>query len=354
MSSAVAVESSEWRRSEVVNVSITGRGGPLRLHAVRQLLHGRGTSLILLSYVRPANALDSTIPFLQLSGTPTGALDEVPRWGSVVLIDVSIARSVLSEADVRHLVDRVDAMWRCAGDITSDGEPAALRRVNVDDTCHVREVVTAGRRETMFFHFSTAFLAGPRRASIAFEEELDSSAGFENAYEQSKFEAEAPVPEWSACGVRHAMVLRPSIPITDRPSHPSVPVHSSGFQNRWKEHLNFMPFEASAEVMVRLSRRSPASGMGTCRVVHDHGVSIPALLLHVAAVRPALVPPSPGESTVLDQRTICLFHGFAPYLYHKRRFDDTPTRPPLGDVPRDITVVDPNFTLSGVEAPVRC
>lgn len=72
---------------------------------------------------------------------------------------------------------------------------------------------------------STAFVAGARRTGVAYEDELDDGAGFENAYEQSKYEAELLVHAWSREHGRPALVLRPSILVTDVPSHPELPSH---------------------------------------------------------------------------------------------------------------------------------
>ncbi|WP_228122950.1 SDR family oxidoreductase [Saccharothrix syringae] len=372
------------KRVDVVSVAITGGTGFLGLHVVRELLRDRNTPLILLSNAGSPDALGRLISFLELCGTPAGVRDEVPARVTVVEVDVSVSRLGLSDADFRRLADQVDAVWHCAGDITLDGEPAALRRVNVDGTRHVLELVSAGRREPVLFHVSTAFVAGARRDRTAFEDELDPAGGFENAYERSKYEAEVLVREWSARSARPAVVFRPSILITDRPPHPALPAHPLEFLNRWlrarrgllgrggpraggelpevripgraEGHLNFMPVEASAEVMVRLSRRPPASGVDTYHVVHHHDVPIPVLLevlQHLVAVRLTLVPASSGEPAASEQRVVRLFPGFAPYLHHKRRFDDTRTRTALGDLPHGVTV-DLAYMLSGLQVTVRC
>lgn len=118
-------------------------------------------------------------------------------------------------------------------------------------------------------------------------------------------------------------------------------------------HLNLMPVEHAARVMVQLanvkSSVKPSGRVDTYHVVHDHDVpttTITALMerlvpVKVELVEKRLLDPSPLEA-MAD-----LYPGFTPYLSHRRRFDDTRVRTVLGPALSGIRV-NLDYLLAGV------
>ena len=94
---------------------------------------------------------------------------------------------------VRHAVCRnITGVVHLAADTTFSRPLAQARAVNTEGTRRLLELVADCSRSVRFAFVSTAFVAGKRVGPIG-EEESEHTAGWANAYEQSKYEAEALV-----------------------------------------------------------------------------------------------------------------------------------------------------------------
>lgn len=365
-----------------MNIAITGGTGFLGLHLVRELLRDKRLTIILLAHAGSGDAMSRVLAFLELAGAPRPAIADARRRMAVVGVDVSAPRLGLAGPDFLRLAGRLDVIWHSAGNVRLNDSLTALRAVNVTGTRHVLDLAGAGPGRPLLVHVSTAFVAGSRRQGTAYEDELDHGDGFENPYEQSKYEAEVLVREWSARHDRPAVVLRPGILVTSRPPHPALPAHPLEFVNRSfaparrllglagpraahempevrivgsaDGHLNFMPVETAAAAMVRLSGRPPSGGVSTYHVVHGHDVPVPVVvevMRHLAPVRLKLVADPPADLTLLE-RHARLHRSIAPILLHRRRFDDTRARTVLGERIQEINV-NLEYLLSGLLLPPK-
>ncbi|WP_052230342.1 SDR family oxidoreductase [Streptomyces sp. CT34] len=362
-----------------MHVALTGATGFLGLRLVRELLE-RHDSLTLLAHAGSGGALRRITRFFELTGAPAALITELPKRLRVVETDLSRPRIGLSSADFQRLADELDVIWHSAGNINLDDDLVKLRRVNVEGTRNVLALAAAGGRKPMVHHISTAFVAGARRDGVAYEDELDDALGFENAYERSKYEAEIMVREWSRTHGRPVVVLRPSILVSDLPPHPELPEHPLQFVDQIFRtvlcrldmagvgiaeghrpvmrmtgsphgHLNLLPVDHAASVMVRLASRQPSGCVDTYHVVHDHDVPVPvivALLERLAPMRLELVEHRPYDLTPLEAAAD-LYPGFTPYLSHRRRFDDTRVRTLLGASLSGVHV-DLDYLIAGVAA----
>jgi long-chain acyl-CoA synthetase len=82
-----------------------------------------------------------------------------------------------------------------AAELKLDGKLEELRRINVEGTARLLELVRAAHADhglERYAHVSTAYVAGCRTGEVA-EEQLTDRYGFANAYEQTKYEAELQV-----------------------------------------------------------------------------------------------------------------------------------------------------------------
>ncbi|BDE36818.1 hypothetical protein SLITK23_00630 [Streptomyces lividans] len=363
----------------LVHVALTGATGFLGLRLLRRLLDTHAWVTVL-AHAGSGDALHRITRSLELMGAPSAFLARLPERLRVVETDLALPRLGLSARAFRELADGLGAIWHSAGSIHLEGDLPELRRTNVEGTRHVLELAAAGRAEPVVRHVSTAFVAGARRTGVAYEDELDDGAGFENAYEQSKYEAELLVHAWSREHGRPALVLRPSILVTDVPSHPELPSHplqvverilrdarratvaapptatsspngapdgssrgahglpGPGARPRVRTvghphgRLNLLPVEHAADVMVRLSELPSSHGVDTYHVVHDRDVPVPtvvALLERLVPLSIDLVDAKPEDPSALET-LIDFYPGITAYLTHRRRFDDTRVRTLLG------------------------
>lgn len=374
-----AVRGRRPPRAATVNVALTGATGFLGLRLLRRLLDEHRT-LTVLTHARTGDAIGRITRFFELTGAPAELIASLPGRLRMVGTDLGRSRMGLPPAAFRELADELDVIWHSAGNINLQDDLATLRRVNVEGTRHVLELAAAGQRRPVVHHVSTAFVAGARRDGVAYEDELDDTAGFENAYERSKYEAEVLVHAWSRTHSRPVVVLRPSILVTDLPPHPDLPRHPLQFLDRIMQeslrtagltgpsapaadrplvrlvgdphgHLNMMPVEDAAAVMLRLAARPPSGRVDTYNVVHDHDVpvaAITALLERLAHLTTLLVPTRPAVPSALEA-FLDFYSGFTSYLSHRRRFDDTRVRTLFGPA-RSAVQVDVDYLLSGLRS----
>jgi thioester reductase-like protein len=343
------------------NILITGATGFLGIHLLSVLLESEGAHLTLLSRADPKKVLDRFELFL--AGKGAGRLaEQLGVRVTVIRGNVARQRLGLGEADLAELADRCDEVWHCAGDTRLDAELDQLRATNVAGVESVLEFARSCRRGPRVLHVSTAFVAGARRRGRIHADELDDTFGFETHYERSKFEAEWLLRDWAVEHGRPAVVFRPSLMVTDQPYRPGMP--GMGLSSLWQVkapsdavrslrlssadveirlagdphgHLNILPVESAAELMVRLARQDQSDLVDTHHVVHGHEVPNSTILEVLSKVlnrdlrlRCTLVPepvpdPSGWERLVARQATEVL-----PYLWHRRRYDDTSVHSCLG------------------------
>jgi len=362
-----------------VKTAVTGATGLLGLNLVRELLD-RQPGLTLLTRARPASTLARVGRFLTTTGAPPRLVEELPDRLRVIRTDVTHPRLGLTEGEFDDLAGELDTVWHCAANIKLDDDLQTLRAVNVEGTRRVLDLVSAGRQIT-YYHVSTAFVAGGRRTGVVYEDELDDSHGFENNYENSKYEGEILVRSWAAARGRPITVFRPSILVSNLPPNPGLPRHTlgmltdslrvfgppttSGGQNATepspdeiitvrvvgdpRAHLNFMPVDEAARDMALIADRTVPEDVDTYHIVQPHDVPV-TLLIHIleshSTVRLRFVPEPPADKTDAE-RFIDLSPGFIRYMNHRRRYDTTRARSVLGDsLPR--TPVDLDYLLAGI------
>ena len=121
----------------------------------------------------------------------------------------------LGQAEFQNLAAKVTAIYHCAATTGLNEDLEVARKVNVGGTTNVlalaAESVALGGAPRLF-HVSTAYVAGLREG-VCLPDELSFAAGFKNAYEQTKAEAEALVRDFSTRVP--TLIFRPSIIVGD-------------------------------------------------------------------------------------------------------------------------------------------
>lgn len=130
----------------------------------------------------------------------------------VTVIDGDLRSASLGlTSELRGVLHRqLNGIVHLAADTSFSCPLAEARAINSAGTKHLLELASECASPVRFAHVSTAFVAG-RRTGVIAEELAAPSAGWVNAYEQSKYEAEQLV-------CRHAaewVILRPATVVCD-------------------------------------------------------------------------------------------------------------------------------------------
>ncbi len=351
-----------------MTIAITGATGFLGLR-VLPLLMERGCPIVVLTHACSAPAQDRIERHFRRTGGPTGRARDL----TVVPIDLTRPLLGLSQAGFAALGAQLTEIWHCAGSIDLIGSPELVRRVNVSGTYAMLELAAAG--SATIIHVSTAFVAGRRITGVIDEDDLDGSYGFESAYQQSKFDAEKAIHDWSRRNDRPAVIFRPSLLVTDRrpppgeSSHPlfvalrlsdriqammaremapgeRLPVRAAADPDA---HLNLIPVELAAQLMVGLAERAQPNGVYTAHVTYPHEVTVATLLSifeHRYTVDLALSPEWPEDLTLLEASVRTQMRAFTPFAFHHRHYDRAALRA-AGLEPSDAPPLDLPYLLAG-------
>lgn len=357
-----------------MTIAITGATGFLGLRLL-PLLMERAGPIVVLANAGTAPALDRIERHFRAVGEPTARVRDL----SVLPIDLTRPLLGLPQDKFKALSSRLTEIWHCAGSIDLFGPAERVRPINVAGTHAVLGLASGGT--PMVFHVSTAFVAGGRTIGLIGENDLDGSYGFESAYEQSKFDGEQAVRDWSRRTGRPAVIFRPSVLVTDRApalggaSHPLLVAfrltdrvepllaaqRAAGVRLRVRlaadpeAHLNLIPVELAARLMVGLADRVQPNGVYTVHITYPHEVSVATLLSLFERRYPVdieIVPVSPHDPTLLESLVVEQMRGFAPTLFHHRYFDRAALRA-AGLEPSDAPPLDVRYLLSGTGGRAR-
>ncbi|WPB79949.1 SDR family oxidoreductase [Archangium violaceum] len=262
----------------------------------------------------------------------------------------------LTPAVYGRLVEQIDALWHCAGDIALTGERERLFRANVQGTENVLEFAALMAPRSRLVHLSSVAVAGGRRSGEVAEDDLTDAHGFETHYDESKYRAEVLVRDWARRVGRPAIVLRPSIVASDArlsegaPGHPlkvlgemidvvargSAPGISAprgegeGLRLRLRvpadATFNIVPDTYATEAMLRIGHDSEHDGC-TARAFHIvHPVDTPmGMLTQVIEARyPGLrleCVDSLPDPTPVERFVAAHLPGFLSYCHHMRSYN---------------------------------
>jgi len=248
-------------------VLVTGGTGFLGRHVIASLLN-RAEDTVVYVLVRPQGREDTTAR-VHRSLSRGGCSADAPDRVEIVEGDLSLPDLGLDPGVAERLAAEVDQVIHGAASVRFDQGLEQARERNVDTTRHLLRFASRAR-VNRFGHISTCFVAG-RRADRVGEAELEHDAGFRNAYEQSKYEAELLV---RAAGEHLPIsVFRPSIVV----GHSATGATSSFNMIYWPIKLyargwwrtlvarpdatvDVVPVDFVAEAIVRLMQSPHAEG----------------------------------------------------------------------------------------------
>ena len=352
-----------------MTIAITGATGFLGLRLL-PLLMRRGEQVVVLAHAGTPSARERIARHLRSTGQPAETVDLL----TIVPIDLTQPRLGLPQWQFRALASKLTEIWHLGAltDLACSAE--RVQAVNVAGTRAVLELAAGGT--SMLYHVSTAFVAGRRRTGLIMEDDLDGSHGFENPYEESKFDAEQAVHEWSREHGRPAAIFRPGALITNQAPPPGgarnpvstvatladvgaralMPGGNDGPRLLLRlvaepdAHLNLIPVELAARLMVGLADRIPPIGVYTAHVTYPHEVGMETMVSMFEQrypVRVQLVAEAPPEPSPVEALAANYLRGFAPYGFHHRHYDRTAMRE-AGLDPSDAPPLDDAYLLAGL------
>lgn len=156
--------------------------------------HGRGSSPppVALSQKEAAQLAEQRLQELLDAGAPLPRGDARRSRVHAQLGDITRPRLGLDDAAFAALAARTHEIYHGAATVRFDLPLREARHTNVDGTREILALAQAARAAgslRRLHYIGTAYVAGKRRGRIG-EDELDGSYGFNNTYEQTKFEAE--------------------------------------------------------------------------------------------------------------------------------------------------------------------
>jgi thioester reductase-like protein len=158
-------------------VLVTGATGFLGSNLLKRL-KGEGYRLIALARSKEG--------WERLFGGDGGCLEDI----ELVQGDITLPMLGLSSRRFRRLAWQVDMVFHCAA-VTDFEQRSHLFRTNVEGTRHLLQFALLGRKKH-FHHVSSAYVAGKSNGTF-YEEDLNKRQGFNNSYEESKFNSETLV-----------------------------------------------------------------------------------------------------------------------------------------------------------------
>jgi len=160
-------------------ILVTGATGSLGKLLTRNLLERDDARLVFL--VRAASDADARARVETI-----GAL---PEHAEVYASDLLQPRLGLADSRYRDLAERVTCILHSAASTRFNSPLEEARINNVETTRQVLAFAGDCSHITRFGYLSTALVAG-KRIGLIKEDEFEHSAGFNNTYQQSKYEAE--------------------------------------------------------------------------------------------------------------------------------------------------------------------
>ncbi|MFG2288184.1 SDR family oxidoreductase [Streptomyces sp. NPDC048595] len=340
---------------------LTGATGFLGCRILRELLlDGDDGPLVVLGRGSPEELrvrVEAAVTWLAGPPLPESALARL-RY---VTGDVTQPGLGLAADERARVTDGLTRVWHSAAALNLVDSPAPLHRTNVIGTRHVLELAEQAPNAQLL-HISTAYIAGRRRTGHILEDDLREDEGFQTPYEESKYTAERLVHAWARRTGRPAVILRPSLLVTDRPiptglprqpldrlpqvldpllaaspaRHNGEPIRARIQADPYGE-LNLLQAEYAARAMVRVAaRRCDGVAVWTLHVTHPVNTPCSEVAAALAIRYPGVVPtltsalPAPTPFEALIKRSADELLG---YCAQRRTYDRTHLLEAVGDLP---------------------
>ncbi|MEU7168047.1 SDR family oxidoreductase [Streptomyces morookaense] len=370
-----------------MSILITGATGFLGCRLVRELLARSGDEPVTVlgrgSEESLRARIEAAVAWLDGPPLPPQALTRL-RYVSG---DITRPGLGLSAGARARATDGLTRIWHSAALVSLEGDPVPLYRSNVLGTRHLLDLADEAP-DAQLVHVSTAYVAGRRLTGHVQEDDLSEDDGFQVAYEETKYTAEAMVRAWARGTRRPVVVMRPSLLVTDRSVPAGLPgqplagllrvveagARTTGLRDTGQALLrarvqgrgdmlrlrvtvdlggamNVLQADYAARAMVRAAEA--LRGTPSLRTLHvTHPQNTPAATAARALERrypgmtlvpvPELTDPTPAEALIAQQARLL------GYIAQRRTYDRTQLLGAVGDL-ADPAPVDEDYLLRALE-----
>lgn len=326
-------------------IFITGSTGLLGNYLLKGLLSKRSSKIeriIALSRGRTQKEARERVERLLLKIYPDlRNKPDILSLLEVVSGDITRENLGLSNETYKKLVKSITLIYHSAAMCEFKIPLSFIREANVKGTKNVLELALTAKRGGRFkqvHHISTVAVAGDRKG-IFYEKNLDLGQGFNNTYEQSKFEAEKLVVEYRNKGLAIS-IYRPAIITGDCKTGYTnnfkmlyQPLHLFNFE-LFKEipadkntRYSFCPVDYVAEAIIRISFDRNLNDNSTYHIVNPNTVTFGFFLNEAANYfkfrKPKFIPKEEFCLEKFSPAQFGLIEPYAPYFNYKLRFDSS-------------------------------
>jgi len=193
------------------NVLITGATGFLGSYLLKELLEDKNVCPIVIARSKKdmtvADRMDGVLRYFYGENSK-----EFLKRIKIIEGEVDKESMGIDSNTRAYLIDSVDEIYHSAAIAQFRVPLEKIRKTNVDGARRVFDLAMECRNNGRFKkvnHISTTYVVGTRQG-VAYERELSVGQGFNNTYEQTKFEAELLACEYRKKGL-NISIFRPSI-----------------------------------------------------------------------------------------------------------------------------------------------
>ena len=342
------------------NIFITGATGFLGSYILRELLRNEEISPIVLVRNKKGESADRRIDRVLRYFYGDKNYKIIARRIRIVEGEVDKRSLGINDKIRESLANEIDEIYHSAAVAQFRMPLAKIRKSNVDGTKNIfdfaLECKDKGRLKTVN-HISTTYVAGTR-SGIFYEHELDVGQGFNNTYEQTKYEAELLVRGYQEKGLP-ITVFRPSILTGDSVEGKTnnfkmlyQPLHFFSEElfeiapiNRFAKE-NLIPVDLVAKAIIMISSENKNADKiyhiaNTSTVEMGHFIDIAEDFFGFK--KPELIPFEYFDMTKLSPVQRKLIEPYIPYFNYKTMFDSSEAQKIIIEKELKYPVIDDRF-----------
>lgn len=321
-------------------IFLTGATGFLGAHILKELCLLNNVKIIVLIRGKTQSEAETRIKDSLVNSFGQNFFKKNFRNLNVIRGDITKENFNIRSNFYNNLITQIAEIFHCAASTDFRMNLATARIANCFGTENILKLADRSKNLNKFHYISTAFVAGTKEGLFA-ESDFDVHQRFNNAYEQSKFEAELLVRDFIKKRLK-IHIYRPSIIMGEYYTGKTTsfkmfyqPLHYF-FQELYTaapidpgSPYNFIPVDTAAKAIISLSNLDLNNDLVVFHIVSNNNISlghIIDLLCGFLSIRkPRYV--SVAEFNKLEKSVVKkkLIEPFIPYFNFKALFDNTKT-----------------------------